>query len=114
MSQPVRIPSDVDREDRVIGQLTARQLLILTVSGVVLYGTYSATRQFVPLVLFLAFAIPIGIITTFLALGQRDGISMDKLVLAALRQRFSPRHQVAAPEGIRSVPDWIASQVVSS
>ncbi|MFD9735694.1 PrgI family protein [Umezawaea sp. NPDC059074] len=114
MSQPVRIPSDVDREDRVIGQLTARQLLILTVTGIVLYGTYSATKQWVPLLLFLAIAIPIGITAAFLALGQRDGITMDKLALAALRQRLGSRHQVAAPEGIRPVPDWVTSRVASS
>ncbi|MGK3206860.1 PrgI family protein [Amycolatopsis sp. MEPSY49] len=107
MSQPVRIPADVDREDRVIGPLTARQLLILTVTGIVLYGTYTVTRAFVPLAVFLVIAIPIGVTAAFLALGQRDGISLDRLVLAALRQRMSPQHQVAAPEGVRPTPEWI-------
>src|SRR3954447_1227304 len=107
MSQPVRIPADVDREDRVIGPLTARQLLILTVTGIVLYGTYTVTRAFVPLAVFLVIAIPIGVTAAFLALGQRDGISLDRLVLAALGQRMSPQHRVAAPEGIRSAPEWI-------
>lgn len=103
----VRIPADVDREDRVIGPLTARQLLILTVAGIVLYGIYTITRTFVPLPVFLVVAIPIGLTATFLALGQRDGITLDRLALAALRQRISPRHRVAAPEGIRAVPEWL-------
>src|SRR5215217_4163439 len=107
MSQPVRIPADVDREDGVIGPLTARQLLILTVTGIVLYGTYTITRAFVPLAVFLVIAIPIGVTAAFLALGQRDGISLDRLVLAALRQRMSPQHRVAAPEGVRPAPEWI-------
>ncbi|WP_410670656.1 PrgI family protein [Amycolatopsis sp. cmx-4-68] len=107
MSQPVRIPADVDREDRVIGPLTARQLLILAVTGIVLYGTYTVTRAFVPLVVFLLVAVPIGVTSAFLALGQRDGISLDRLVLAALRQRMNPQHQVAAPEGVRPAPEWI-------
>ncbi|MGW5722818.1 PrgI family protein [Amycolatopsis sp. NPDC003865] len=107
MSQPVRIPADVDREDRVIGPLTARQLLILTVTGIVLYGTYTVTRAFVPLAVFLVVAIPIGVTAAFLTLGQRDGISLDRLVLAALRQRMSPQHRVAAPEGVRPTPEWI-------
>ncbi|WP_328452091.1 PrgI family protein [Amycolatopsis sp. NBC_00438] len=113
MSQPVRIPADVDREDRVIGPLTARQLLILTVTGIVLYGTYTVTRAFVPLAAFLVIAIPIGVTAAFLALGQRDGVSLDRLVLAALRQRISPQHRVAAPEGIRPAPEW-TGQVASS
>lgn len=109
MSQPVRIPADVDREDRVIGPLTARQLLILAVTGIVLYGTYTITRAFVPLPVFLVLAIPIGATAAFLALGQRDGISLDRLVLAAVRQRMSPQHRVAAPEGIRPAPEWLAA-----
>ncbi|MGW5051564.1 PrgI family protein [Actinokineospora sp. NPDC004072] len=114
MSQPVRIPADVDREDRVIGPLTARQLLILAVTGIVLYGAYTITREFVPLVAFLIVAIPIGVTAAFLALGQRDGVTMDRLVLAALRQRMSPQHRVAAPEGIRPVPEWLGSQVANT
>ena len=43
MSQPVRIPADVDREDRVIGPLTARQLLILAVTGMLLYAACTAS-----------------------------------------------------------------------
>ena len=109
MSQPVRIPADVDREDRVIGPLTARQLLILAVAGIVLYGTYTITRAFVPLPVFLILAIPVGATAAFLALGQRDGISLDRLVLAAVRQRMSPQHRVAAPEGIRPAPEWLAT-----
>ena len=30
MTTPVQIPADVDREDRLLGDLTARQLIILT------------------------------------------------------------------------------------
>ncbi|MGY6655343.1 PrgI family protein [Amycolatopsis sp. TRM77291] len=107
MSQPVRIPADVDREDRVIGPLTARQLFILAVAGIVLYGVYTLTREFVPVAVFLVVAIPVGVTAAFLALGQRDGITLDRLVLAALRQRLSPQHRVAAPEGIRSAPEWL-------
>jgi PrgI family protein len=113
MSQPVRIPADVDREDRVIGPLTARQLAILAVTGIVLYGAYSATRAVIPVAAFLVFAVPIGVTAAFLALGQRDGVSLDRLVLAALRQRLSPQHRVAAPEGIRPAPEWLANQVAA-
>ncbi|MFE9748236.1 PrgI family protein [Saccharothrix saharensis] len=114
MSRPVRIPADVDREDRVLANLTARQLLILAVTALVLYGTYSVVRSLVPLPVFLAVAVPIGAIAAVLALGQRDGISLDRLALAALRQRMSPRHRVAAPDGIHPAPDWLARQVTDT
>ena len=114
MSQPVRIPADVDREDRVIGPLTARQLLILAVTGMLLYAAYNVTRHVVPLAVFLILAIPVGVTAAFLALGQRDGITLDRLVLAALRQRMSPQHRVAAPEGIRPAPEWLTTQVTAT
>jgi hypothetical protein len=109
----VRIPADVDREDRVVGPLTARQLLILAVTAIVLYGAFTLTRELVPLVVFLIVAVPIGAGAALLALGHRDGITLDRLALAALRQRLSPQHRVAAPEGIRPAPDWLTSHVTS-
>lgn len=111
MSQTVRIPADVDREDTVLGNLTARQLAILATTGAVLYSTWSVTRAVVPLPLFLAAALPIGAAAALLALGQRDGISLDRLMLAALRQHTSPRHQVTAPEGIHPPPAWLTSRI---
>ncbi|MEV6905263.1 PrgI family protein [Amycolatopsis sp. NPDC051372] len=113
MSQPVRIPSDVDREDRVIGPLTARQLLILAGTGIVLYGGYEVTRAFVPLAVFAIVAVPFAVVAAFLALSQRDGITLDRLVLAALRQRMSPQHRVTAPEGVRPAPEWLGGAVTA-
>lgn len=107
-SGAVRIPADVDREDRVIANLTARQLMILAATGIVLYGTWSMLRTVVPAVVFLIVAIPVGATATILALGTRDGISLDRLALAAIRQRLSPRHRVAAPDGIMPAPAWLA------
>jgi PrgI family protein len=116
MSAPysVRIPADVDREDRVLVNLTARQLAILAVTGIVLYGAWTLTRVIVPLPMFAIIAVPVAVTAAVLALGQRDGLSLDRLVLAAIRQRLQPRHRVAAPEGIRPVPEWLASRVTAS
>ena len=111
MTQPVRIPADVDREDTVLANLTARQLMILAVTGIVMYGTWSLTHVFVPLPVFLIPAVPVGAAAAFLALGRRDGLSLDRLMLAALRQRMTPRYQVAAPEGIHPAPAWLTRQV---
>lgn len=110
MTNPVRIPADVDREDRVLASLTARQLMIVVVAGVVLYAGWMLTRAVVPLPVYLVAATPIGVAVAVLALGQRDGLSLDRLFLAAVRQRLSPRHRVAAPEGIRPAPPWLTSR----
>ncbi|MET8983242.1 PrgI family protein [Streptomyces sp. NPDC004539] len=107
MTQPVRIPADVDREDTVLANLTARQLLILTVTGLVLYTAWTATRSFVPAGVFLIPATPIAACAVFIALGRRDGLSLDRLLLAAVRQRLAPTLQIAAPEGIHPAPAWL-------
>lgn len=107
MSQPVRIPADVDMADRVLGPLTARQLAILAATGLALYLGWIVTGPFLPLPVFLVLAIPLGATATILALGRRDGVSLDRMLLAAIRQRLGPRHRVSAPEGIRPAPDWL-------
>jgi hypothetical protein len=107
MTAPVRIPADVDMHDRVLGPLTARQLAILAAAGAVLYLIWAATRAFVPIPVFLAVAVPVGAASAMLALGKRDGVPMDTLLVAAIRQRVAPRHRVAAPEGVRPAPAWL-------
>nr|WP_269436093.1 PrgI family protein [Saccharothrix sp. NRRL B-16348] len=105
----MRIPADVDMDDRVLGPLTARQLAILAVTGAVLYLLWAATRTLLPTPVFAVFAVPVGAAAMMLALGRRDGVAMDKLLLAAIRQRLAPRHRVAAPEGVRPAPAWLTA-----
>jgi hypothetical protein len=110
----VRIPADVDREDRILANLTARQLAILATAGIVLYGLWALTRPVLPLPVFLILAVPVGATAAVLALGQRDGMSLDRLLLAAVRQRLQPHHRVAAPEGVRPAPEWLTSAQTTS
>jgi len=97
----------VEREDRVLAGLTARQVAILVAAAAVLWLAYTATERVVPLPVFAAIALPFGAATAMLALGRRDGLSLDRLVLAAIRQARSPRRLVLAPEGVAAPPDWI-------
>ncbi|MCK2239779.1 MULTISPECIES: PrgI family protein [unclassified Crossiella] len=114
MTAPIRISADVDRPDRILGPFTGRQVLILATVGALLYAGYLLTRAFLPLLVFALAALPIAALAVALALGQRDGISLDRLALAALRQALRPRHRVAAPEGIPAVPAWLAQHATHS
>ncbi len=46
-----------------------------------------------------------------LALGKRDGVSMDKLALAAIRQRSSPRRYATGIHEAAPTPPWLADAV---
>ncbi|HEX6401712.1 MAG TPA: PrgI family protein [Pseudonocardiaceae bacterium] len=107
MSAPVRIPADVDMPDRLIGPLTARQVAILAVTGLVVYTGWSLTRALVPVPVFLALGISLGAGAAVLALGQREGISLDRMLLAAIRQHMAPRHRLAAPA--HPAPAWLSA-----
>ena len=93
-----RVPADVEREDRVAFDLTWRQLVILTVIGLLLYAAWTALATVVPPLVFLACALPIAGTAFFLAVGRRDGISLDRWLLAAVRHRRAP-HQLVPADG---------------
>jgi hypothetical protein len=102
----VRIPADVDRPDRLLAGLTARQLAILAVAAVAAWGVIVVATPLLPLPMGAALATPIAALGALLALGRRDGQAADQLVLAWLRQRLAPRRQVLAPEGVTPPPTW--------
>ena len=107
-SRRVRVPADVERPDRILAGLTARQLAIVAVAAVVLWGGYVATRRVVPAAAFGAVAVPIAALATLLALGKVEGVSADRFVLAAWRQRHGPRRLVPAPDGVAPTPALLA------
>ncbi|KAA5825425.1 PrgI family protein [Saccharopolyspora hirsuta] len=113
MTNPVRIPSDVDREDRLVANLTGRQLGIFTAAGLLLYGVWSLTHTVLPIPVFAVLALPVAAGAVVLALGHRDGLSLDKLLLAALRQRLTPRRQTAALHPTKAVPTWLRAHATA-
>jgi len=104
----VPIPSDVERPDKILAGLTARQVAIAAAAAAALWLGWQAARQLMPLPVFAAFASPAGLIATALVIGERDGLSLDRLLMAAWRQRRAPRRLVTAPEGIPAPPAWAA------
>ena len=107
----VRIPADVDRPDKLLAGLTARQLAILAVAAVVLWAGYAATRHVVPPAAYGAVAVPVAAVAALLALGRMEGVPADRWVLAAWRQHRSPRRLVPAPDGVPAVPGFLAKAV---
>jgi hypothetical protein len=102
----VPIPSDVERPDKILAGLTARQVAIATVAVAVIWAGFQATRHVLPLPAFAALASPVGLTATALVIGERDGLPLDRLLLAAWRQRRAPRRLVVAPEGVPAPPAW--------
>lgn len=117
MPQPeaVRVPADVERPDTILFGLTLRQAVIVAATLAMAGGlAWMALRlTALPLAVGVGLAIPIVALGMGLALGQRDGLSLDRWVWAALRQARTPRHLVAAPEGIPEPPAWLTSSVSS-
>jgi len=101
-----RIPADVDRPDKLLAGLTARQLVTLAVPAVGLWAGYAAVRHHLPAPIFAAIGAPIVVAALTLALGRRGGLPLDRLLAAALRQARQPRRLVPAPDGVQPAPAW--------
>jgi hypothetical protein len=96
----VRLPVDVELEDRLAFGLTAKQLVILGLSAVVGYGVFSIASSVLPLAVAAAAGTPAALGGLALAFGRRDGMSGDDLARAALRHLTGTRKRLAAPEGM--------------
>jgi PrgI family protein len=108
LSERVRIPADIDQPDRILAGLTARQLLILVVAALPAALVLLLAGPLLPLPLAAALAAPPLLAGVALALGRRDGIGLDRLAVAALRQHLAPRLLVPAPDGVVPPSAWHA------
>ena len=105
MSEPmirsrVRLPADVELEDRLAFGLTARQLCLLGATALIAYTLYTLASSALPLPIAAAVCAPVAIVGSVLALGRRDGLAADRLARCALRYVAKPRRRLLAPEGI--------------
>lgn len=102
-----RIPADIARPDRVLGPLTARQTGILAAAALVLYGGYWIVRPVMAPLPYLVMIVPVAGVVTAIALGAREGIGLDRFLLAALAHARAPKRRVDAPEGVPALPDIV-------
>lgn len=104
-----RVPADVERADRIAFNLTGRQLVILTVTGVVLYAAWTALATVVPPLVFASCCVPILGAAFYLAVGRRDGISLDVWLRAALRHYRAPGRLLPSEGPITPAPAWVST-----
>ncbi|GIE93926.1 PrgI family protein [Paractinoplanes rishiriensis] len=104
-----RVPADVERPDRIVFGLTLRQVVILTVTALILYAVWTALATVVNPLYFIAGSIPVAGAAFFLAVGRRDGTNLDAWLLAALRHRRAPHRLVPTDEPIHPAPAWITT-----
>ncbi|WP_395111298.1 PrgI family protein [Actinomadura sp. SCN-SB] len=101
-----KIPADVDRPDKIVYGLTARQLAILAGTGVAVIGLFMAVGGRLPLPVVVAFVLPVVAAGVVLAVARRDGMSLDRLALAALAHIRLPKARVNVQEPITAPPAW--------
>lgn len=102
-----RIPADVAKPDQVLGPLTARQAVIIGGTALALWTVWMAVRRWLDPVLFLPPAV-LALLVVGVAVGTvRDGLSVDRLTICALRKAFTPRRQAMAPEGVADPPAFL-------
>ncbi|WP_123607461.1 PrgI family protein [Micromonospora sp. Llam0] len=102
-----RIPADVDTPDKIVYGLTARQLAILVVAGVIGYGIFRAVGTLLPQPVLFAILTPLAGAAVVLALGRRDGLSMDAWLLSAIRHTRGPKRLAPATSARPpAVPGW--------
>ncbi|MCX5535767.1 PrgI family protein [Streptomyces sp. NBC_00006] len=110
----VKIPSDINRSDKVLGPFTARQAASLAVVALTLYGGYWATHPFMAPLAYLALVTPIAGVAAVVALGRREGVDLDRFALAAIAHHRTPKRQVHAPEGVPPLPQFLNSALVKA
>jgi hypothetical protein len=96
----VKVPADIEREDRLAFGLTARQLAILAGSAVAGYGLTDALGAVLPEPFPLAAGGLVVLAGLSLALLRHAGLAGDRLALAAARFAAAPRRRVLAPDGL--------------
>ncbi|CAL9330025.1 hypothetical protein SUDANB121_00062 [Nocardiopsis dassonvillei] len=102
-----RIPADIDRPEPILFGLTARQCLIIAPALAGAWGIYLLFRGHVPWWAIMAVLIPFLGVVVALALSERDGRGLERVVASALAWLRAPKHLVSAPSGqIPDRPRW--------
>ncbi|MGP3917739.1 PrgI family protein [Nonomuraea sp. 10N515B] len=100
------IPADLNRPDKIAYGLTFRQITIIALTGGVAAAIYYLFHHLLPVVILAAIVLPLAALGLAIALGRRDGLTLDRLALAALLHARARKRLVSAPEGVVEPPRW--------
>ena len=102
-SDRVRLPADVELEDRLAFGLTARQLLLLGATALITYALYTLAASALPFAVAAAVCVPVAVPGAVLALGRKDGRSGDCLPghHAVDDDSGQPRRRPGSAEGVQ-------------
>jgi hypothetical protein len=81
-------------------------LAILAVAAVVFYGGWRTLHTLVPVAVLLAGAVIVGGLVFGLAVGRRDGLSMDVWLLAAIGHNRAPK-ALSTTDTTSHTPGWV-------
>ncbi len=86
-----KIPQNVQIEDKIVGPLTLKQLIILGVGGGITYAiyTYLASRYFIEI--WIWFVLPPGLFTLAFAFLKINGIPFLKWIMLTVEHFYNPR-----------------------
>ncbi|MEH0985887.1 PrgI family protein [Micromonospora sp. CPCC 205556] len=100
------MPADVDAPDKVAYGLTFRQLAILAVAALAVYGAWRGLHTVVPVPVLLGAAVVVAGLVFGVAVGRRDGLSLDVWLLAAVGHWRAPR-ALSTTDPTSMTPDWV-------
>ena len=96
----VRIPADIEMEDRIVAGLTFRQLAILGLTAIAACGAYLVLEKRLPPIPAVAMTALFGAPGVVIAWAKPEGVHLERLLGAAARWWRHPRLRVLAPEGV--------------
>jgi hypothetical protein len=102
-----KMPADVDAPDKVAYGLTFRQLAILAVAAVIFYAGWHALHRLLPPAVLLVAGVILGGLAFGLAVGRRDGLSLDRWLAAAVRHQHAPKALSTTAGAAVAVPEWV-------
>src|SRR5438046_4132987 len=101
-----RVPADVDAPDKILYGLTFRQLAILAVAAVIFYAAWRSLHRRVPVPVLLGGGLILGGLAFGLVVGRRDGLSLDRWLLHAVRHSRAPK-ALSTVDTTARTPDWV-------
>ena len=101
-----RMPADVDAPDKVLYGLTFRQLAILAVAAVVFAAGWHLLHPLLPAAVLVVVAVPLGGIVFAIAVGRRDGLTLDVWLTHAIRCQRAPA-ALSTADTTATLPPWV-------